>query len=267
MTLERTHSLTEDQKWLPWHLRYMSYLPVLVAVAILMGLTLPRLAQLGVPSRILIGASIFFSVGLAFGFTAFRRYVQRRWVHMVHDEIALRPIGEWADGERVHIRGRILAVNGITSVIQQSPCVYRRVTFSFPAHSQNESVWIHEAAEDFVLVDEWGEQIRVEVAQSRLIAPSSKGKLAAPDLAARLVLYAESVRGRVNLFQSTLAVLANEFFLSDGDHVDIVGCKNRYLDPSISMRLDRETPMRVVLRGNSAQPLLIAPAQNIPTTP
>ena len=55
-------------------------------------------------------------------------------------------------------------------------------------------------------------------------------------------------------------VRAGEVLLQDGDLVEIVGYKTRVADQSVQV-LERETPMRAVLRSGRELPLLISPVE------
>ena len=45
----------------------------------------------------------------------------------------------------------------------------------------------------------------------------------------------------------------------DGDLVEIVGCKDRRVDPSVTSRLPRDTPIGMALRSGRQLPLLVIP--------
>ena len=47
--------------------------------------------------------------------------------------------------------------------------------------------------------------------------------------------------------------------LRDGDEVEVVGVKTRSIDPTVEMRLMRDTPERATLRSGKELPLIVSP--------
>lgn len=86
-----------------------------------------------------------------------------------------------------------------------------------------------ERAVDFALVDEDGYEIWIEVENARLVHPSGH--------------------------QWAL----NDHVVRQGDRIEVVGYKDRRVDPRVADRLGREEPMRATLRSGRAMPLLIIP--------
>ncbi|MCA1664062.1 MAG: hypothetical protein LC659_07325, partial [Myxococcales bacterium] len=127
---------------------------------------------------------------------------------------------------------------------------------------------VHETAEDFWLVGD-GEPVLVEVEDARLLSDGEAQTLPSEDARVRDL---ESMPLPSEL-ERTLAQRAKrrakgkkvnkvrfaEFVLRDGDAVEIVGYKSRTIDPTVAMRMERDTPFRATLKGGRNLPLLIAP--------
>ena len=135
------------------------------------------------------------------------------------------------------------------------PAVFRRVVFII-----GDTRIVHEAAVDFTLVDGSGESIIVMIKDARLItAEPNFRKLTGEDADRVRALPYEAV---ANIRKGhSRWIRASEVLICDGQEVEIVGYKTRTVDPGMSNRLARETPMRATLRGGKALPLLIAPAR------
>ena len=54
-------------------------------------------------------------------------------------------------------------------------------------------------------------------------------------------------------------ISAGEVVLRDGDEVEVVGVKTRSIDPTVEMRLMRDTPERATLRSGKELPLIVSP--------
>ena len=166
------------------------------------------------------------------------------------------PLGELrdqAEGTRVHVRGRVKAVEVLEGVLSGTRGVFRRLIF------ERRGRWVHEAAVDFELVDERGEHIHVEAAGGRLLAPTwesmpyPKAIWTGPRISPSL---ADAVRKLA--LDRRAEVPAVEFVLRDGDLVDVVGVKSRVVDPTGDPSLYREPPTRAAVRSAQSRPLVVA---------
>jgi hypothetical protein len=206
------------------------------------------------------GIAVLFAGGYYAGDRAARAVLRGRLSKLAHGQLDLRRLSREADGELVHVRGRIKASKTIASVLDDSPVVYRRVVFGIGADR-----WVHEAGEDFHLVDDTGEMALIDVSGARLIAPDGKRRKVDGELS-RQVTELTLEPGSRNRTDPALrvsrkdrsAITCGEVLLRDGDQVQIVGYKSRTVDPTVASRLERDTPMRATLRSGKELPLLIS---------
>jgi hypothetical protein len=91
--------------------------------------------------------------------------------------------------------------------------------------------FVHERAVDFALINADGMEIWIDTEGAQLLHPQGTAELG----------------GRSVII---------------GDTVEVLGWKDRRVDPSVRDRLDRDEPMRVTLRAGKALPLLIVPIQD-----
>jgi hypothetical protein len=89
---------------------------------------------------------------------------------------------------------------------------------------------VRERAVDFTLIDTNDQEIWIDTECAQLLRP----------------------QGTTELGSRTVII---------GDTVEVLGWKDRRVDPSVRERLDRDEPMRVTLRAGKALPLLIVPVQ------
>ena len=255
--MQRTQLLQHDLDWLPLSYRRLRWTVTGAVWAAMAGIT---------------GAGLFYAhVGLFLGKTlpgllgagyyagdrVARRVLRGRLRRLAGGSVDLSALKNEADGELVHLRGRVRARQTLPALLDAAPAVYRRVIF----HLDRYRPAVHEAAVDFELVDATGESITIEVEGARLLAQPGKLSehleedfLALPLPAA--LDRAVARRARSKRFQ---AVKAAEVLLCDGDEVEVVGYKSRRVDPSVASRLERDTPMRATLRSGKNLPLVIAP--------
>jgi hypothetical protein len=264
---DRTVRAKEDLDWLPPSFKAVRWL---VAAGIWTGLA----GLFGVLIAIAKGAFVFYGKGLVLLFAggyyagdrAARAVLRRRLGALAHGDIAPEKLAKEPDGELVHVRGRVKVleetIEGV--LIPEERCVLRRVVFSLGG-----DCWVHEAGVDFHLVGENGEIVLVVVDGARVIAPEPErrkleGELA---LAVQDLTREKSQRGRrvdggglvLRTQYAGAAVTAGEVRIRPGDVVEIVAYKSRSVDPTVVSRLERETPMRVTLRGGKELPLLVSP--------
>lgn len=263
--LERTHLLRDDLTWLPAGLRALRWS---VAGAIWTGVVggVLTAAALGPGLVIVLGKGVaLLAVGGAYlGDRAARAALKARLGRLARGQVRLDALAREPDGELIHVRGRVRAYGVLPGFLHGAPAVYRRMIFVLGG-----SKVVHEAAVDFGLVDEAGELITVSVARSRLLLPgggADADRADYPDLPRFLELplppsLGRTVeRARLRLERGGAApVSACEFLVRDGDEVEIVGYKTRVVDPTVGMRLERETPTRAALRSGRELPLLITP--------
>ena len=191
-----------------------------------------------------------------------RRWVRDRLHKLAKGQVELVRLGNEADGELVHLCGRVRATRTLPGILYGTPAVYRRLTLSIGG-----TKFVHHSAVEFDLVDERNEPVIVDVADNaRLLAPDLESadypiahflRQALPPSLARVF---ESRRSRLGSTSS-----ACELLLREGDAVEVLGYKSRAVDPRVLMRLERETPMRPSLRSGAHLPLLITAVGRQPT--
>jgi len=266
--VERTHLYKHDLDWLPRSFKIVRW----TAAGGIWAVTGALVGAIGVASHSggFIGAvgKPLVLAGLYAGDRSARALLRRRLSKLAHGQVELARLKQEADGELVHVRGRVHAralVNGL--VDDGARGVFRRVHASF-----GQVRVVHEAAIDFALVDEHGESIIVEVEGARLIAPEPKlarvdGLAQAVDRLLALPLPKEIDRWRAKRNKRLAKrkkperIAASEYLLRDGDEVEVVGYKNRRVDVSVGERLERDTPLRATLRAGRELPLILSPAR------
>ncbi len=207
------------------------------------------------------GIAVLFAGGYVAGDRAARAVLRGRLSKLAHGHIDLQKLKQEADGELVHVRGRVKAKETLSGVLDDAVrAVYRRVVFNVGSER-----WVHEAAVDFQLVDDSGEAVRVEVEGAHLVTVEPKRRRVEGETARavfdltldpELRNNADGVRiGR----SDKGAITAGEIVLRDGDEVEVVGYKSRSVDPTIEMRLERDTPIRATLRSGRELPLIVPP--------
>jgi hypothetical protein len=203
------------------------------------------------------GLAVLAAGGYVAGDRAARGVLRGRLRKLAHGAVDLSRLPAEADGELVHVTGKVRALGG-------SQGVYQRMVFSFDGATRV----VHETAQDFWLVGQ-GEPVLVDVGEARLLADGKQQSidgtlpraleletLARPLLTDRTLQHRDQRRQKGKRIG---AVRVSEYVLRDGDDVEIVGYKSRTIDPTVAMRMERETPFRATLRGGKALPLLIVP--------
>jgi hypothetical protein len=265
--LDRTHLLKDDLDWLPPSLKAVRWV---VAGTLWTGMAG---AAFGVMLATHSGgalAGLFKSlavVGFYAGDRAARGVLRRRLGKLAHGEVELSRLKQEADGELVHVRGRVRARGALTGLLdERASTVYRRVRLTL-----GEVHLVHEAAVDFSLVDERGEVVFVQVSGARLVAPEpKKQKLVAVGPQVERLLaqpwpkqadrWIEKRAKRQSKGKSMPTLFASEFLLQENDEIEVVGYKTRVVDVSLEARLERETPLRATLRDGRELPVIISPA-------
>jgi hypothetical protein len=184
-----------------------------------------------------------FAGGFYTGDRASRAVLRRRMRALASGTVDLSRLRHEADGELVHVTGRVRAGEEVGGVISHRRAVFQRVVFTVDRER-----WVHESGCDFWVVGADGEAARIEVQDARLVAPEPK-------------LMPEDPTPLLSLLGRTAGPATNaaEVLIQDGDEVDIVGYKTQSVDPTVAT-LPREIPMRATLRAGKLLPLLIAPA-------
>jgi len=264
VALDRTRPASQDLDWLPPSFKALRWT---VAGTLWTGMASLIVAIFLVSRHGFIwvyakGIALLFAGGLYAGDRAARAVVRRRLVALSHGDVALKRLGQEADGELVHVRGKVRAGQTLPSLFGSAPAVLRRVLVHFDG-----ARWVNESGYDFWLVGDDGEDVLVEVSGARLIAAEpSLVKVVGDTLDAAYALTQDaSLRlppGDGNLkIHPRSPVTAGEVVVCDGDEVEVVGYKSRTVDLSIEARMERETPMRVTLRAGKEMPLLVAPTR------
>jgi hypothetical protein len=268
-TIERTLLARNDLDWLPPGYRALRWT---VAGAVWTGLAavVGTMAAFTKFQIFIYGKAIAGLVagGYFAGDRAARSVLRGRLRKLAGGGVDLSRLPGEADGELVHVEGRVRAVGQTLPPLLDptgTPVVWRRVTFTL-----GEVRCVHEAAVDFQIVAEGSDAAIVEVSQARLLVADAKqeqfpGDSKAVRVIESLPLPASTARTMKNREKRRLKgkvpprVRAGEFCLRDGDRIEVVGYKSRTIDPTMAMRMERETPMRATLRGGKVLPLLIAP--------
>ncbi len=262
LTVERTHLLRNDLDWLPGWLKAIRWT---VAGTVWTGL-FGGFVGLMFASHMHVfifgkGLSALALGGFYAGDKAARSVLRRRLSRLAHGDVDLNRLKQEADGELVHVVGKVRA----REKLAEGDCVYRRVVFAV-----GDARVVHEKAVDFALVDDSGETVLVHSTGARLIALEPKlvalsddkawqflGALQLPQGAQKAVTDWSARRNKGKRVQP---VRAGEVLLRDGDKVEVVGYKSRSVDSSVVDRLVRDTPLRATVRGGKELPLLLSPA-------
>lgn len=263
--LSRTFLEKRELDWVPKELRRIRWLAAPTGVASVAAAAGGLLALMPVVEALALLASMGLYLGaggIGIGYLADRRIlrpiVRGRVRRLAGGELDLRKIKASKDGELVHVRGRVKPGELVSSVLEPGKAgVYRRVR-----QNVDGTCVLHEDARDFWLVDDTGEQIRIEVAESRFVG-STDLPWRDVDRATYLALLdrvsADLVPPSKVIRQSrTRMIHVGEALVPDGALVDLIGWKTRVPDFTIEERMARETPMRSTLRGGGSLPLLVS---------
>ena len=169
----------------------------------------------------------------------------------------LAQLSSQKDGDLCRVRGRIQASTLTPDLVGVAAGVYRRTMLQIGHVGV-----IEEEAIEFSLIDEDRERINVDVHDARFMTDMPQMRETGdydrflsrdlPTSARNILLFLRDAP------RSTYAVyfFAGETMLEPGDEVDAIGYKSRTIDPSVE-RLERETPMRTILRGGHDLPIII----------
>lgn len=266
-TLTRTYLEKRELDWVPRELRRIRWLAVPAGIAPVGAAAGGILATMPLPAALVLLASagVYMALG-GVGVSyltdrqVLRRVLRNRVRRLAGGELDLRTLRASKDGELVHVRGTIDAGETVSSVLDPARAgVYRRIR-----QNVDGTRVLHEDARDFSLVDDQGERIRVEIAESRLVSSGPDLPWRDVDRATYLALLDRVSPSVVPmhkvLVQSRTKMLhVGEILVPDGATIDVIGWKSRVPDFTIQERLARETPMRTILRGGGTLPLLVSP--------
>ena len=256
--MQRTHLQKHDLDWLPPSYRAIRWI---VAGGLWTGLV-GGVAALSIFSHVHVfvfgkGIAVLAAGGYVAGDKAARSVLRSRLRKLAHGAVDLSRLPAEADGELVHVTGKVRALGAAREV-------YRRLVFSFDGQTRV----VHESAQDFWLVGD-GEPVLVDVAAGRLLADGKVVQRPADDplvlelealpLPAQLDNTMKQRQKRRAKGKRLSRVRVGDYVLRDGDTVEIVGYKSRTIDPTVATRLERDTPFRATLKGGRNLPLLIAP--------
>jgi hypothetical protein len=263
--LVRLHLLEDDDRWLPPSVKAIKWLVsagIWGGVAAAVGVTLASghvvvgLVWKGIAP---LGVGVYMASQRAAN-AAVRRRVRK----LARGVDLARLRGERAEGELVHVVGRVVARRPLPSLAASPRVVYRRLLLKVHGVSA-----VLEAGEDFLLVDGRGEPVLVEVAGSRLLPREVPQRRELLDAELRYLSGLEAPPALAEALQDRRidqqqggayrTIEAQEIVVAEGDDVEIVGVKARVVDPTVEQRLERDTPLRSSLRSSSALPLLISP--------
>ncbi|HEX2573497.1 MAG TPA: hypothetical protein VH877_28365 [Polyangia bacterium] len=260
--LERTVAAAEDLDWLPAEIKALRW-----AVA---GVIWGGLASLVALFTLLTqGKFLFFwgKAGLVMGGyyagdRAAHSLMRSRLARLARGAADLSSFASEADGMLMHVKGRVRARETLPALIGEERAVYRRVSIQLGGLRV-----IHEAAVDFSLVDEKGEQATVQVAGARLLVSDPERRLFDEEpaelqnlaLPADFLRELEVRRQMIERGKQVDAIRISEVLVRDGDPVELVGYKTRTVDINMADRLARDMPLRASLRSGKELPLLISP--------
>jgi len=263
--LWRTYLERHENDWLPFGTRSVRW-------------ALPLGIVVGLPAVLGVGAGVLFGVeaaslcvgylgtaSMVLGGTKGRTWAQRllagRVRRIARGEADLSALRARADGDLVHVRGRVVATETLPGHLSGAPAVFRRVRFALGLRYY----FFHEAAVSFDVVDESGEHLPVQVHDARLVAPELTWEPIPPDRHYDLVetipedLGPSITRARARFLDRPHGDrLGNELLITPGDLVDVVGEKSRVPDFTQAERMHREMPTRAILRSGRALPLVIS---------
>lgn len=173
------------------------------------------------------------------------------------------------EGQPIAVRGTVRARRLLAAELHGEGTVHHRVDLELEFGQQpgrpllavrKYDHLVYEAGCDFDLADARGDVLRVEVARAALVvAPADRDDhdWAPLDRLRRLDGPPEALEHLRTLALRKSA--AGHTRLRDGDGVTIYGWKSAFVDPTITERLERETPLRTVLRSSPSERLLIFP--------
>ena len=263
VALDRSQRAKNDLDWLPPSFKAVRWA---VAGTVWTGITGALVALIAVAKHGFWfygkGFALLFAGGYYAGDQAARAVLRRRLKALAHGDVELGKLAQEPDGELVHVRGVVRAREQIAAVLSPRQAVLHRVVFSVGGER-----WVHESGHDFLLRVADGEDVLIEVSEARIVAPEPKRKKVEGELARAVFELSLEPQYR-NIAPDDImhvsrtdkgAVLAGEVVICEGDEVEIVGYKSRSIDPTVAIRMERDTPERVTLRAGKALPLLIAP--------
>ena len=248
---ERTHPRSDDFDWLPGGWQVLRYALVGGSWTVMVG-GLLALSHWD-PTTATIALTSGFSGGWYAGGRVARALMRRKVARLAHGQADLSRLKQEADGELVRVQGHVRASRALPGILGDAG-VYRRLHFNVA------NTWmVHEAGVDFSIVDDSGELALVHASGARLIASEPKMRTVdrATESAVKSLPLPANVIGRLRRRTGWgTKMRAGETLLRDGDRVTIVGYKSRVVDATVE-RMERETPMRAVLRRGKELPLLL----------
>jgi hypothetical protein len=263
--VQRLHFADDDMAWLPLGVRAAGSLYALMAF---LGITTIVIAVFVVLWS--VGVIWYGSIGLLAIPAAYRMRtgvarsaMRTRMRRLERSAVSLAAAGE-RDGQLVRVRGRIRAQRRIASLVDGQEVVFRRMVFRFHGLEA-----VEESATDFLLDDDTGEPILILVDGARFVADDALPKDWKPLPAAVVEALAkldppQAVANAIEDWRIDAArpggitgAAGSEQVLRDGDTIEVVGYRARVVDPTMSARLPRETPIRAALQGASTCPLLL----------
>jgi hypothetical protein len=263
VALDRSQRAKNDLDWLPPSFKAVRWA---VAGTIWTGITGMLVALIAVAKSGFWfygkGFALLFAGGYYAGDQVARGVLRRRLKALAHGDVELSRLKQERDGELVHVRGVVRARDQIGAVLSSRQVVLRRVVFSIGGER-----WVHEAGHDFLLRVADGEDVLVEVEGARIVAAEPKRTKIEGELARTVfeLSMEPQYRGKSDELLHVSrndkgAVMAGEVVICDGDEVEVVGYKSRSIDPTVAIRMERDTPERVTLRAGQELPVLIAPS-------
>jgi len=175
------------------------------------------------------------------------------------------------EGQAIAVRGTVRARGLLDAALHGEATVHHRVDLDLELGQapgtrpllavRKYDHLVYEAGCDFDLADERGDVLRVEVARAALVvAPAARDDHAwAPlERLRRLDGPPDALEHLRTLVLRKSA--AGHTRLRDGDRVTVYGWKSAFVDPTVTERLERDTPLRTVLRSSAEERLLIFPS-------
>src|SRR6478735_2700804 len=227
MVLDRTVRAKHDLDWLPPSFKAIRWTVAGTLWTGMVGVLGASLAFLK-PGFFVFGKGIavLFAGGYYAGDRAAKAVLRSRLKRLAHGQLDLTRLQRAEDGDLVHVRGTVKAERVLSGVLSEERAVYRRLVFQVGGER-----WVHEAAEDFRLVDATGETALVEVQGARLIVIEPK-QLRLDGEATQRVLELTvdpALRAQQDQRLATAysardrgSISAGEILVRDGDEVEIV---------------------------------------------
>jgi hypothetical protein len=192
------------------------------------------------------------------------RSARKRAEHRSPELSYVRDAAQAPDGQPVAVHGKVCARAVLTPPLHGDGAIHHRVDLELTwarTMLRKFDHLVYEAACDFDLIDERGDIVRIEVARGALMLakpPAKDDPTWAPIERLRELGGPAQAIDHMKTLELARSAAAHTR-LRAGDQATVYGWKGTIVDPTVSERLDRETPTRPVLRSTATDRLLIFP--------